>query len=271
MREGVCMPHRTGHLRAEASHVSSTSPHPGAPRPDSHATYGEIVVFTGMPPEVTTTGPWVALVHGATSTAAAESHLVFVDDMSAVAQGGSGPITGLTIPAQRLKLAQLAERTVLPATPLVRSSRRLLLDLASAPAPGAPSAALEDWLVALMQGVVRENPSVMAGVRREGVVPQEITAMIEARHTDSTFDVAAMAQALHISRRQLYRYAPEGSGLAALLAQRRIDTAISLLSEQPQLTLATTAQLAGFRDAASMRVQFLRQFGLTPRQYRASS
>lgn len=137
--------------------------------------------------------------------------------------------------------------------------------------PGTTSAALEDWLVALVQGVVRENPSVIAGVRREGVVPQEISAMIEARHTDPTFDVAAVAHALHISRRQLYRYAPEGSGLAALLAQRRIETATALLNEQPQLTLATTAQLAGFRDAASMRVQFLRQFGKTPRQYRGRS
>lgn len=252
------------------SPTSTTAPHsPG--RPDSHVVYGDLVVFAGAPPEVPIEGPWVVLVHGSNSTGSPESHLLLAERLPDAAPADAGSVTGVAVPARRLKIAQLAERTALPATPLVRSSRRLLLDLASAPASASPSAALEDWLVGLFQGVVRENPGVIAGVRREGVVPQEITAMIEARHTDPAFDVAAMAQSLHISRRQLYRYAPEGVGLATLLAQRRLDTATALLAEQPNLTLATTAQLAGFRDAASMRVQFLQKFGMTPRQYRAGA
>ncbi len=96
--------------------------------------------------------------------------------------------------------------------------------------------------------------------------------IIDARFADPSLTVAAMAEALSVSRRVLYR-AFEGSGtqVAALLRERRLDHASELLSHPRavEMTLAGIAHTCGFSGASSFARAFQQRFGCTPGDYRS--
>ena len=119
------------------------------------------------------------------------------------------------------------------------------------------------------------DPEVTAAARlgpdretRETLLAERLRRLIDARHRDPRVDVAWLARELHTSRRQLYR-AVNGTGVAALLSRRRVETAQALLLEQPALTVGQVAELSGF-SRRQMREQFVRETGRTPREYRQS-
>lgn len=100
-------------------------------------------------------------------------------------------------------------------------------------------------------------------------VRQAARDVIERRHRDRDFAVPAIAQALHLSRRQLYRhFESEDRSLAQLIAAQRLATATRLLTEQPALQLDEVATASGFASATTMRNHFRSEYGMTPSEFR---
>ncbi len=100
----------------------------------------------------------------------------------------------------------------------------------------------------------------------EPLLAARLFDLIEARHRDPRVDVAWLARELHTSRRHLYR-AVNGTGVAALLSHRRIETARALLIQHPGLTIGQVAERSGF-SRRQLREQFVRETGCTPKEYR---
>lgn len=175
----------------------------------------------------------------------------------------------LAAPLAQVTNALLAPSTELTASPLVRASR-VFLESLSRHLPAGVSAGdrpVNDTLISLMRGIVGEQPHAIDQAASSSPLAARIVALIDVRHTDPRLDVASIARELHTSRRQLYR-SSGGAGIAAMLAQRRVDTAKDLLATRAEFTIADVASRSGFASAAHLRAQLLRSAGVTPTEYR---
>jgi len=109
---------------------------------------------------------------------------------------------------------------------VVRASRVLLSSLVH-PAPGTitPDVHLDRVLLTLACEILRECTDAGDLCDEDGSMEARLRALLHERHTDPELDVAQLARELHVSRRQLYRHAQEGEGIAALIASQRYQTA----------------------------------------------
>ncbi|MFB8387593.1 helix-turn-helix domain-containing protein [Microbacterium sp. NPDC055910] len=180
-------------------------------------------------------------------------------------------IVALAVPLVCVTGSSLAPVTQLSETALVRASRALLESLARDLPSGeaASSRSLDDALVSLLRGILQEHPRTAAATSHEATFRARLAAVVDARHTDPRLDVVQLAHELHVSRRQLYRYAD--SGVAAMLALRRVHTAQKLLAAHPDLSISDIAFRAGFASPSRLRAQLLRITGETPTEYRRRS
>lgn len=164
---------------------------------------------------------------------------------------------------------------LLPESPLTRAVgmylTRLLFELSCEPSlDAATSDALEAATLELMTAVTAQlqqgggEPN-----NRDQKVRAAVTRLIESDYSSPACTVDAIAHALHMSRRQLYRYfSDDEGGIAELLARRRLDAAYELLTQQPDLTVAEVAERCGFGDVGTLRSRFRREFDLSPSQMR---
>jgi len=90
------------------------------------------------------------------------------------------------------------------------------------------------------------------------------------RNLDGDLSAEQLAQRCHLSVRQLSRRFREAFGLAPAqyIEQLRITEACARLGGS-RASIARVAAAVGFRSADVFRRAFLRQFGLSPREYRA--
>ena len=140
----------------------------------------------------------------------------------------------------------------------------------------------EDEGPALALEVARE---LVVHVKRDGDQKQRsapLTFQIQAgdrlgelaawalRNLDGDLSAEQLAQRCHLSVRQLSRRFREAFGLAPAqyIEQLRITEACARLSGS-RASIARVAAAVGFRSADVFRRAFLRQFGLSPREYRA--
>lgn len=208
--------------------------------------------------------------------------LVFASNASPYVQqshGISDP-AGLVIPTELLgregRIAVDAKRPVAPDTILSRATaafvRRVAFDVARGevdPAAEETAAAAVELIRAALGQLnylkhrIDDNPVFLRQAAQD---------LIDRRHRDPDFGVAAIAQSLHLSRRQLYRhFQSEDRSLAQLIADRRVATATRLLTSQPDLGMAEIAYSAGFTSATTMRNHFRAAFALTPTEYRVEA
>lgn len=93
--------------------------------------------------------------------------------------------------------------------------------------------------------------------------------LIERHHTDPDFSVDVLASRLNISRRQLYRYfASEEHQISEYLTWRRLQTARSLISENPAMLISEVSMRSGIANPATLRNQFSSRYGETPSEFR---
>jgi AraC-like DNA-binding protein len=166
---------------------------------------------------------------------------------------------------------------LLPESPLTRAVgtylTRLLYELScEPPLDAATSAALEAATLELMTAVTAQlQQGDDESGNRDHKVRAAVTRLIESDYSSPACTVDAIAHALHMSKRQLYRYfSDDDGGIAELLARRRLDAAYELLTQQPDLTIAEVAERCGFGDAGTLRSRFRREFALSPSQLRES-
>ncbi|MGX1702432.1 helix-turn-helix domain-containing protein [Microbacterium sp. NPDC055357] len=180
---------------------------------------------------------------------------------------GDDPAVALAVPRERVGLHVLPTLVHLPMTPLVRASRSMLRSLQRDLAAQRDHLEhVEDVALSLIRAVVLQHASRSDEVDDSSLTAQ-LEAFIDAHHRDPLLDVDGIAQRLHFSRRQLYRFA-RGDGVAAMLAERRLATACDLLREQSDLSITEVALMSGFTSASRLRVHVMRRFGVTPTEYR---
>lgn len=164
---------------------------------------------------------------------------------------------------------------LLPDTALTRAVgmylTRLLFELSCGPElDHETAAALEAATLELISAVIaqlhrRDDDLENRRLRVRGAV----TRLIEADHCESAFNVDAIAHALHMSKRQLYRYfGDDEDGIAGVLVRRRLHTARELLADRPDLTVTQVATRSGFGDVGTLRARFRREFAVSPSQFR---
>ncbi|MEZ5111680.1 MAG: helix-turn-helix transcriptional regulator [Microbacteriaceae bacterium] len=164
---------------------------------------------------------------------------------------------------------------VLPETPLTRAVgmylTRLLFELACEPPLDTPtSAALEAATLELITAVTAQLQHHDEGFEaRRRKVRAAAERLIERDYSSPQCTVESIAHALHVSRRQLYRYfSDEEDGIAGLISRRRLEAAYELLTREPQLTVAEVAERCGYGDAGTLRSRFRRAYNLSPTQLR---
>lgn len=99
---------------------------------------------------------------------------------------------------------------------------------------------------------------------------EKAITLIHQRSHDPRFGVVALADEMHISIRQLYRYFAGHASPAELIARRRIASAVALLLAEPNTSIAELARAAGFADPTTMRDNLHRYAGMGARQLRSA-
>lgn len=205
---------------------------------------------------------------------AARSRIVCAERADAALRGLTGELRAIAVPDRMLPPhSTLPYAVPLADTALVRASRALAGMLFTPDVDGSSAeatAASEDVVVAMVRGILREQRLAMINAAEGDEVEHRVWALIATRHPDPSFDVDAIARELAFSRRQLYRHVSGDVGIAQLIAQHRLSTAMRLIGENPATPLAEIAKAAGFSRLATMRAFFTAQLGVTPTGYRQS-
>lgn len=97
-----------------------------------------------------------------------------------------------------------------------------------------------------------------------------VLSLIEANFHDSEFNIIHIQEKLKISKAQLHRkmVGETGNTAAYFLKKRRLDEAIKLLQERPDMTIAEIAYSTGFSDPNYFSTTFSANFGQSPKNYR---
>ncbi|MDL9977729.1 AraC family transcriptional regulator [Microbacterium sp. ASV49] len=192
-------------------------------------------------------------------------------DRLAVRRGSE--IVGVVVPDRLIGSGMPRRNAVLPDSPLASAVQAFLFsllahlvqDAGEGVSASVPLGALAD----LTRSLLADSWNRSGPDAREQEIRLQVAGLIEQRHREPDITVASIARELHLSRRQVYRYF-EHTGIAGLLAERRVLTAKSLIEQFPALSLREVALGCGFRDVDRLRVHFKRQVGVTPRQFRDS-
>ncbi len=98
-----------------------------------------------------------------------------------------------------------------------------------------------------------------------------VLALIDRDFADPALSPGAIAAALAMSRRQLYRYYEDNqTSVSEMIAARRLAHARTLLATRPLLGLSSVAAESGFTSAGTLRRRFVTRYGTTPSEYRAA-
>jgi len=241
---------------------------------------GHIVLFTtvhgtgrrGEPrPPAQDERRYTVLVHvGESGTSL--SRIVCTETADDALRGLRGEVRAVAVPDRMLPPHSTTPGAVpLADTTLVRASRAVMGMLFSPEISGSSgdsAAATEEGVVALVRGILREQRPALINAAEGDEVEHRVWALIAERHADPDFDVDTIAHELAFSRRQLYRHVSGEKGIAGLIAEHRLSTAMRLISEDPSAPLADIAAASGFSRLATMRALFTTQMGTTPTDYR---
>lgn len=123
-----------------------------------------------------------------------------------------------------------------------------------------------DLVRSLLEGNIGEAPGSCPAQIHAAVM-----AVIDRDFTDPELSAGLIADALSMSRRQLYRYY-EGNPqtVSEMIASRRLEHARTLLATRPLMELSSVAAESGFTSSGTLRRRFVARYGTTPREFRAA-
>lgn len=111
----------------------------------------------------------------------------------------------------------------------------------------------------------------------ERLTDEQLMAWIDQRmdelllHTNPKVKLKDIATALGITQRRIFialKTRPKDNTLAEYLTTKRLNTACTLLIENPLWTIDAVASEAGFGAVTTFRTVFRKRFGISPSQYR---
>lgn len=184
---------------------------------------------------------------------------------------------GLVIPLELLgaqrHTAELARRPVASHTLLSRATAAFIRQFAYDTAAGAatePDAETERAAVELVRAALGQLNYDRYQLSDNALfIRQAAIDLVERNHSDPDFTPDSIARSLHVSRRQLYRHFEDSDdSLAAIIAERRAQTAREMLLNNRTLSISEVAVASGFPSVATMRNRFRSRFGLSPNELR---
>lgn len=206
--------------------------------------------------------------------------LVFVNNAapySIVSTAVSDP-SGMLIPFSRLgkhrHVAERLQRPVAANTPLARAAavfvRRFAAETSALKSASAAGNVSEQAAVDLLVAALSELEGSPAAMEDNALFVQEAAAdLIDRHHRDASFSPDVIAEHLHLSRRQLYRYFEScDNSLASRIADRRLQTAHEMLVQSPMASISSIAFTSGFPTVATFRNRFKSRYGVGPVEYR---
>lgn len=103
-------------------------------------------------------------------------------------------------------------------------------------------------------------------------IHEKVVALVELHFRESEFNVMDIQEKLRISKVHLHRKMIEETGKTAayFLKKRRMDEAVKLLIENPEMTIAQIAYASGFSDPNYFSTVFTSSFGKSPKKFRES-
>ncbi|UQE74818.1 helix-turn-helix transcriptional regulator [Gordonia sp. PP30] len=185
---------------------------------------------------------------------------------------------GVLIPrrllGKRPRVLKRAAQPYISSSLLARSTAAFLTEFAVPLATGViaePSVETEQAVLDLVVSALCEMPGRGVKLTDNPVFVREAVAdLIERYYAEPDFGVEVLADALHLSRRQVYRYFEDtGQSLAARIADRRLQAAVDLLETQPQMSVSALARQSGFASEATFRSRFRAGLGYGPTEARA--
>lgn len=184
---------------------------------------------------------------------------------------------GLVIPLEKLgdqrHIAEVARRPVASHTLLSRATASFIRQFAYDTAAGfatEPNAETEHAAIELVRAALGQLNYDRYQLSDNALfIRQAAIDLVERNHCDADFTPDTIARTLHISRRQLYRHFEDSSdSLAAIIAERRAQTAREMLLNNRLLSIGEVAAASGFPSVATMRNRFRSRFGLSPNELR---
>lgn len=107
-----------------------------------------------------------------------------------------------------------------------------------------------------------------SGREMESERREKAMTLIHQRAHDPNFSVAAVAEELHLSLRQLYRSFAGYVSPTELISRRRTASAVALMLADPKMPVGAITVAAGFSDPTTLRDHLHRYTGMGPRQLR---
>lgn len=143
------------------------------------------------------------------------------------------------------------------------------------PRNGQVNLYLADALIALLAASLLESPEAqMQSPDRHASLLVAVRRTIESRLHDPELRIAQVASAHHISVSTLQKlFAAQGDSVTGWIRERRLERCRRDLAnpEFSGLSVSSIANRWGFLNAAHFSRTFSKNFGMTPREYRAVS
>ncbi|WP_051198735.1 helix-turn-helix domain-containing protein [Gordonia shandongensis] len=186
--------------------------------------------------------------------------------------------SGLLIPMSRLgrhrQTVERMQRPIAANTPLSRAAaafvRRFAAETSVLSTSTTPPSSAEQAAVDLVLAALAELDGSPVAMEDNTLFIRELAAdLIERHHRNASFSPDSIAEHMHLSRRQLYRYFESSEkSLAGRIADRRLDTAVETLVGHPAMSVSAVAAASGFPTVATFRNRFKARFGIGPVEYR---
>ncbi|AZG46138.1 helix-turn-helix domain-containing protein [Gordonia insulae] len=182
---------------------------------------------------------------------------------------------GIWVPAELLGSEYGQGRPVIDpvqSSPLARAAGAFIVTLAVHAAVRGADVDVETELavVDLVRGLAGRPTRATHRPADNGVIVREAALTLIERHfRDPSFSADDIAEALHMSRRNLYRRLAEvGTSPAAMIAEYRTQRARQLLCSDRPPMIEHIAKSAGFSSPATLRRHFHARFGVSPDRFR---
>lgn len=129
---------------------------------------------------------------------------------------------------------------------------------------------LVELLKKVLEQIRKEQLTQKVFVEKEDTTKEKILGYIQDHFTEQQFSLRQLAEEFHLSQSYVTRLIKRetGSSFSELLTRMRIDRAVSLLVQSPDMKLVEIAERTGFASQHYFSRVFKEKIGFSPADYR---
>ena len=129
---------------------------------------------------------------------------------------------------------------------------------------------LVELLKKVLEQIRKEQLTQKVFVEKEDTAKEKILGYIQDHFTEQQFSLGQLAEEFHLSQSYVTRLIKQetGSSFSELLTRMRIDRAVSLLVQSPDMKLVEIAERTGFASQHYFSRVFKEKIGFSPADYR---